>query len=78
MLAQLGRRSVQEPASLTDSRCWPAARRDRPSGEMPTVNRQLELASQNKSQFVVRALPQLIEEPRVLDGDDSLGGEILH
>jgi len=45
---------------------------------MPTVNRQLELASQNKSQFVVRALPQLIEEPRVLDGDDSLGGEILH
>jgi hypothetical protein len=26
---------------------------------------------------IIRALPQLVEEPRVLDGDDGLGGEIL-
>ena len=23
-------------------------------------------------------LPQFIEQPRVLDGDDGLGGEVLH
>jgi len=27
---------------------------------------------------IVRALAQLIEQPRVLDSDDGLGGEILH
>jgi len=26
---------------------------------------------------IIRALPQLIEKPCVLDGDDGLGGEIL-
>jgi len=26
---------------------------------------------------IVRALPQLVEQPRVLDGDDGLGGEVL-
>ena len=25
-----------------------------------------------------RALPQFIEQPRVLDGDDGLSGEVLH
>ena len=26
---------------------------------------------------IVRALPQLVEQPRVLDGNDSLGSEVL-
>ena len=27
---------------------------------------------------IVRALAQFVEQPRVLDGDDGLGGEVLH
>ena len=27
---------------------------------------------------IVGALAQLVEQPRVLDGDDGLGGEVLH
>ena len=27
---------------------------------------------------IVGALAQLVEQPRVLDGDDRLGGEVLH
>ena len=27
---------------------------------------------------VVGALAQFVEQPRILDGDDGLGGEILH
>src|SRR6516225_4509475 len=27
---------------------------------------------------IIRALPQLVEQPGILNGDDGLGGEILH
>ena len=27
---------------------------------------------------IVGALAQLVEQPRILDGDDGLGGEVLH
>ena len=49
-------------------------------GELEMTFSTSEVAVCCSSDFgqIVGALAQLVEQPRVLDGDDGLGGEVLH